>query len=46
MKKWLVINQQSGVIVDTDDLEYAWSVGECASVCGQNLTVIKNPRKE
>ena len=43
MKRWLVINRYSEVIIDTDDLNYAWSVCETSARCGEALTVINNP---
>jgi len=42
MSKWLIVNRRGEVLIDTDDLDHAWSICEQASRCGQALTVTSN----
>lgn len=37
--KWLVVNRYKQVVLVDDDLDHAWEVCECASRCGESLTV-------
>ena len=39
LKKWLVIDRNRLIVSDTNDLNLAWLICECASRCGQSLTV-------